>query len=276
MVEIFYERQNGGLCRKHVLNAYYGKSKYSVNDFSVLCDNYDKFMIVCGYNSCVSSKNFDLIESNQFTIISYALYLENIYSILVPYTYLEKLLKLKSKSSLLDLVGNNCDFIFVFNENHIWGCGKHQGKWYNIDSISGVRQVNINSYDWKIHGFIIPCLEKRTIYELNNNVFEIKKYLQNKGVDYNNYNEMVSMLKILHDSNLLLDDLEILIAGVVSILRIITDYSNNTIIALIINNYQTFLKLFEIEKLNFIHIYNYIPDIIKNICDLDLNAFKIK
>jgi hypothetical protein len=275
MVDIFYERQQGGLCRKHVLNAYFRRSKYSVSDFDNLCEDYDKYMERCGYISVASSKNFDLIESNQNTVISYALYLEKVYTILVPYTYLQCMLKLKSKSSLQDLIGNDCDFFFIFNEGHIWGCGKNNGLWYNIDSLSGVRLVNINQYDWKKHGFIIPCSNKRTIMELVTNVSDIKAYLHEHNTNFNNSTEIITLLQNLHQSNQLLGDLEILIASVVNILRIITDHSNNTIIGNIINNYQIFLKLFEQKRLDFDNIKTYIPYILQHICNLNLNAFKL-
>jgi hypothetical protein len=275
MDKLYVEKQKGGLCRKHALNAYFRKSKYSEEDFHNLCSKYDLFMKECGYITNTSSKHFDLIESNQFTVISYALFLEKVYSILVPYSYLGKMLDLKSKKSLSDLIDSECNFIFVFNENHIWGCGKQDGKWYNIDSMSGIKQININAYDLKKHGFIIPCSHKRTIQELVINVSDIKSYIERKNINFNNCDELELLLSVLHNKQLILDDLEILIASVVNILRIITDYSNNTDINMIITTYKTFVELFEKEKSNFNHIKNYIPDILKGICNLNLNAFKI-
>ena len=42
--EIYYETQHGGLCRKHALNAMFGESKISIDDFRRYMKEYDQMV----------------------------------------------------------------------------------------------------------------------------------------------------------------------------------------------------------------------------------------
>jgi hypothetical protein len=263
---VYWEKQNGGLCRKHSINAYYGKEKYNINEFNELLNNYDNYMINKGYK-IEKSKKFDTIESNQFTIISYSLYLNNIYSVLIPFNNLQFFLKYHNKKSLIEYIGDNNN-IFVFNENHIWLCKNDNKRWIKIDSLSGIQKFNINSYNKQSNlGFIIPMLPKNTINELIFNINKMNELLINIDI--------IEYLYNLFNNNLLIGNLEILLSNIINIFRIIIDIGSNNSINNIIYQYDIFLKEFENNRLNFDNIKNNIPIIINNINNVNIDAFKI-
>ncbi len=261
---VYWEKQSGGLCRKHSINAYFGKEKYNVNQFNELCNNYDIFMNNKGYKN-IKTKNFDAIESNQFTVISYSLFLDNTYSVLIPFNNLNNFLKYHNNKTLEQYI-NSGDSVFVFNEGHIWLCKKDNNRWICIDSLNGIRKININQYNKNI-GFIVPRNPKLTIEDLHFNINKIKKILLNK--DINQY------LLELFNSNQLIGDLEILLSNIINILKIIIDLESNNTISNIITIYDTFLLEFEKKRINFDNINTNIPIIINELFKLDLNAFKI-
>ena len=41
---IYYQSQQGGLCRMHSLNAYYNRSELSTYDFYKWCDKYQEYI----------------------------------------------------------------------------------------------------------------------------------------------------------------------------------------------------------------------------------------
>jgi hypothetical protein len=269
---MYYQQQQGGLCRMHALNAYYKQDKYSEVDFKHLCIEYDLFMKKVGYNIESSIESFDLFESNQNTIISFALYKTGIYSLLIPFGYLEQYLHMRHKHRLSDLVNNN--FIFIFNEGHVWAAGVHENKWYNIDSLNGIRPIDINMYNGKKHGFVIPRTQSMTIEDLKWNIAKLKLYL----IEHNTpilSSDIIQLLERLHNDKLLLDDMEIYIANTIHILRLINGVSHNIEFHIILHDYDAFLYIFERERLNINNIIRYIPSIIERLCELDLEQFEI-
>ena len=263
---VYWEKQNGGLCRKHSINAYFGKEKYNIYQFNQLLNNYDNYMKNKGYK-IEKSINFDTIESNQFTIISYALYLDNIYSVLIPFNNLNNFLKYHNYTSLIEYIGEN-DNIFIFNENHIWLCKKDHNRWIKIDSLSGIKKININSYNGHNLGFIIPKSHKNTINDLIFYINKMNKLIINSDI--------IEYLLYLFNNNFLIGDLEILLSNIINIFRIIYDIESNNSINNIIYQYDLFLIEFESNKFNFNNIKNNIPDIINNINNININEFKIK
>ena len=69
-MSLFYEHQDGILCRKHVINAYFGYEKITVSDFYKFQDIYDieykkKFNIQVKFNNIEELKNkMNLIKNN--------------------------------------------------------------------------------------------------------------------------------------------------------------------------------------------------------------------
>lgn len=154
----YHERQRGGLCRMHALNAYFNYAKYNEISFKKLCEDFDNDLKVKGYHLNCSSLNFDGINSNQETVVSFALKEEKKSFIYVPINMLSNILSERNLSLNLDdinrLIGDE-NFIFVFNQNHIFGCRKVNNNWYVIDSLAmGPQPTNLLSY--ANLGFIFP------------------------------------------------------------------------------------------------------------------------
>ena len=69
-MNIYWESQSGGLCRKHSLNAYFEGPKISSNDFHELCTEYDKY-IYDKYNVKINTEADDCMFASDMGIISY-------------------------------------------------------------------------------------------------------------------------------------------------------------------------------------------------------------
>jgi hypothetical protein len=132
---IFWERQNSDLCRLHSLNAYFGYKKLDQNEFMKLCEEYDE--IIKG----LKTSTMDGFAEGR-CIISYILdKLDSKYVFLIPlnsYNGVRNDIDIDRYTKLIKLVNG----FFEFNKGHVWFNKKVKGKWYKIDSISGVNMIN--------------------------------------------------------------------------------------------------------------------------------------
>ena len=68
MTSIFYEPQDGGLCRKHALNGYFGYSKITTEIFNKYIREYDTTMQdLYNTDKKITAADFDMINGNQTT-----------------------------------------------------------------------------------------------------------------------------------------------------------------------------------------------------------------
>jgi hypothetical protein len=146
---IYYEKQKGGLCRMHALNAYFKNPEFTPAQFSTLMTEYDK-KNKNKFKTTISCTLYDSVNSDQNTIISYALKRKKMFSRYFPIN-----------SCYKKPMQITTDFIFVFNHHHIWGMRKiaENGKdtWFKVDSLSGVTSSNINGiFQIKNIGIIMP------------------------------------------------------------------------------------------------------------------------
>ena len=133
---IYCERQRGDLCRLHSINAYFGYKKIDENEFFKYCSEYDEVI-----------KGLKTVDMDGFSegrcIISYILdKLNNKYMYLIPinsYTGSRNHIDIERYNKLIKLVNG----FFEFNKGHVWFNKKINGKWYKIDSISGVNIIDI-------------------------------------------------------------------------------------------------------------------------------------
>jgi hypothetical protein len=294
---MYYERQRGGLCRKHALNGYFGETKISTSEFNNFCVRYDRYMRE-RYHTKVPCKNFDVVPSNRMTIISFILKLYNINTILIPINDSEVIgkrrikrrekifdinktkmvhgmtffLKKRGYSSLEKAIGDG-NSIFVFNKGHIWCMKKKDNVWYKIDSLSGVRKMNLSSVQNKKGlGFIIPRSHKMMEDDLLFNIVSLRKSLTN--INHDDPRSMTAYLRDIYDKGLLLDSLEVLLGTTVEILEYIED---NSLAKRIVKDYSKFIKeysfMFEKRDTSFRPIEQYIPNIIKGILLLENKIF---
>lgn len=256
---IFYERQSGGLCRMHALNAFFGRSKITPDTFQKYISEYDKYLRE-RFNVHTSSSLFDLINSDQTNLVSFILKKHKIH---VRYYALNTLHR-----KPLDPEISNAQFIFVYNFGHIWGVKKREGKHYKVDSLSGVSAFNINSLtNTRDIGIMIPIALK---YEWDKKVDEIKEILSRERIKFKPQLKLYFVK--LHKEKRILGNLEIPLGVAMSILE--TNMSDPPkpefqIITDLIHRYNSFLSVFTKGNYNKIGlILDHVPDIIFDLIDL--------
>lgn len=201
---IYYQPQNGGLCRLHSLNGYFGKEKITVTEFNKYQQEYDTIYKE-KFNFESSCKNFDIVASDQKNVVSFILKKHNIYT---RYYALNELYGKSTHSHIINILDG--EYFFQYNETHIWGCRKKEGLWFRVDSLGGVRPMNINSLsNEKNVGFIVPVdIQKEFFHNLtiiksilgdNANKTKIKEFLIQKNKEKKIIGELEIPLGICMD-----------------------------------------------------------------------------
>lgn len=153
--QIYYQRQNGGNCRLHALNGYYGREEITVGMWDDLMNQYDD-VVAKLYNTRTSCKQFDLIGAGGQTMMGWVLMRRGVCVRYVP---------MGSASTALALA-KQVDWMFVFNHGHVWGIRKltavaaasqpHVERWFRVDSIGGVSSFDINALQVMKEGLLVP------------------------------------------------------------------------------------------------------------------------
>ena len=266
---IYYERQDGGLCCKHAINAFFGYCKVSTPQFELYQKEYDaKYNIK--FNIKTSCKLFDIVSSDQKNIVSYILQINKIYT---RYYALNQLFKKNINDFIIKILTG--EFFFIYNESHIYGVKYFNNNWYTIDSINGISAININTLsEQKNIGFIIPVNAKLEFY---NNIKLLKSVFNSDNVDIE---YIKNFLIKKNKSKEIIGDLEIPLGICMDILEFqykSNNNVNNEFSAVYINimNYNQFIVKFTDGRYNDIElILQYIPSIILQLLKLDTNKKK--
>lgn len=253
---IYYQPQNNNLCRLHSLNGFFAEEKISITDFNKYMTDYDNKYLE-KYNFTTSCKLFDAIASDQKNITSYIL---KQYGIYTKYYSLNQLYGKSIHDNIIKILEG--DYFFQYNEGHIWGVRRHNNKWYKVDSIGGVRCVNINSINQKNVGFIIPVNIKDEFYR---NLQIIKLIFGDKPTE----KHIRLYLEQKNKENLILGDLEIPLNLCMDILEmnlskkhIFTNQDEFNPIQQLVDRYNNFLTQFTKGMYNNIQlILEYLVDI---------------
>lgn len=250
---IFYEKQSGGLCRMHALNAFFGYGKITPPSFQEWVITYDKY-IKKRFNTTTSGGLFDLINSDQTNLVSFILKKNNIHA---RYYALNTLY-----NKPLDNIVCNAQFIFVYNFGHIWGIKKLNGRHYKVDSIVGVHPFDLNNIkNTRDIGILVPVSLK---YEWENKIDEINTIMDREGIKCKR--DLSRYLTNLHSNNEILKDLEIPLGVAMSILETnLQDIHTSKFIHIreLVNTYNEFLAQFSNGQYNNLGlILDYIPDIV--------------
>jgi hypothetical protein len=264
-MSLFYEHQDGILCRKHAINAYFGYEKITVSDFYKFQDIYD-IEYKKKFNIDISCKDFDVISSDQKNLVSYILKEFNVYT---KYYSLNELFQKDINCIINTLAGN---FFFIYNESHIYGASINNAKWYTVNSIGGVNIMDINCLtSQKNIGFIVPLDHKKEFYK---NLLTIKSLF---GIN-NTIPHIKDFLVQNHKNKLILGDIEIPLSICIDILEYQMQlnykkkYINNEIfepIHIKIIKYNEFLTKFTNGRYNDITlILEYLPTIIFELINL--------
>ena len=283
---IYHESQIGNYCRLHSLNAFFGFKKYSINEFSKFCDEYD-IINKNLYNINSSCKTFDLISSNQQNIISYILKKNFIYSKFYPLNFLYQSNNIIKDEEILNkqllYILEKISRFFIYNQNHIWVIKKYNNEWYEIDSLRGVNKIYtdifyfiknnknigyimpINPYDYFIENLkIIKINIYKTNYKNINNLEKcnIIKYIKNYLINNNKRKKILDNIEI--PLNICIDILEF------NFLKKKDKYIFNPIKDLI-DKYKLFLSKFTNKNYNNIDlILDFLPEIIYNLIKLKI------
>lgn len=141
---IYYEKQKGGLCRLHALNAYFGKHEITQDRFNKFKFEYD-IEYKKKYDLPTSCSSFDIVNSDQNNIIGFIL---RHYGICTRYYAINQMYKKKLVVS---------DFFFIYNPTHIYGCRKVGNMYFTVDSMSGVKPTQLHKLTRQQNiGFIVP------------------------------------------------------------------------------------------------------------------------
>ena len=269
-MDIYYEPQSGGLCRKHSINAFYGMSEISTEEFYKYCTEFDKY-IKDIYDEDIDTLSNDIITSNHLNVITYILMKRSdIYSVYIAPFTLQNFIKERNINSLDDIV-RSTDFIFVLNYGHVWGIRKKNNKWYTIDSLSGVHYFSdsLSNLD-STKGYILIRSKKDLVYDIDCNKKIITTYLQNNGVNFRKKTCLINFLKKLNREKKLLDNLEVPLAtsyyyidGLLKtscLLNKIDDDCKK--IKKMVGYYKKFHWTWEREKLNIDNTIKYVPYLI--------------
>jgi hypothetical protein len=210
MSDIYYQSQTGGLCRLHSLNGYFEEPRISQEQFSIYQNDYD-IIYSKKFNSNTSCISFDLVGSDQTTLVSYILKQNGIYS---KYIALNEIYQKPKNTILTRLCGV---YFFMYNEGHIWGVRCKNNQWYSVDSISGVSPVNLQQLiNTKNVGFIIPVNIKTEYYH---NIELINEILQTDKHDINQKEKIIKFITQANVEGRVLDNLEIPISICIDILE---------------------------------------------------------
>ena len=221
-MDIYYERQRGGMCRLHSLNAYLGGPVYSDSMFWEAANEFDisqknKFGIT------MSSRSFDLVNSDQRTLISFILRTRNIYTKYVAINTHEKHVEEALESGAF----------FVFNVDHIWIVKKNKGQWYKVDSIGGIRRINPSQLKREKNiGFMIPIHDLQR--EFNNLADAIHNDVRGDALTFIQEN---------HANKKILGDVEVYLGAMMDVLRVqLADRSGFKAINTLIDRYDKFVQ----------------------------------
>jgi hypothetical protein len=203
---IFYEAQSGGLCRLHAINAFFGESAFTPTEFSEYVTDFDRQM-ERRYGETTSCSKFDLVHADQNNVVGFILKKNGHYVRYIPTNYFHG-----KKPEIDDLHG---DFIFAYNDGHIWGIRRAGDVWYKVDSIGGVTRIGsiINYLAQPNMGFLIPVKMRQELYFHVDAIIEIfrrENVKTRKGV--------LEYLKKLKKRKQILEDLEVHMGVAVDIL----------------------------------------------------------
>ena len=193
-LNIFCERQRGSMCRMHSINNYYGNIILNEKKFLDYCNEYDK--IIKGLNS-ISMDGFTEGRS----IVSYIMSkIFNKFLLLIPINSYKESRHHLDISHYNQLLKKSTCF-FEFNKNHIWVNKKINGKFYKLDSLSGVNETNIRNLN--DNGYFI-VIEKYNLYEEINYIIKLinTKNINDINLEIYFYNLFFMLEKI----NLQIDD----------------------------------------------------------------------
>jgi hypothetical protein len=209
----FYcERQSGGLCRMHALNAYFGYAKLDRVAFETEIVDYDN--ICREQTGNVSARDFDITTSDQKSVISHILAKSGVFARIYEST-------IEDRARAIVKV-NEYGVAFVHSPDHVWLIRRLDEQsttsdkqdvsesWYKTDSLSGVSPFDIGELVRNISlGVIIPT--KNLFSEFDDIARELNALVMPDIIDY---------LIACHKGKKVLGRVETLMGGACTLLQL--------------------------------------------------------
>ena len=263
---MFWERQEGGLCRKHSLNAYYQNAKISTQEFQEWGNKYNNYLEEKYGNKIVIQEN-DIVYSNDIGIIPYIIkHLDYKYCFHFALNQIPETFQHYNIPNVNEWLNDN-DFIFVYNHGHIWGMKKENNNWHKIDSLSGISaSQNVHSlHGEKNQGIIIPREKGKQMEDRVTVVSGIKRYLsQHSG------NQSIEGIEEIINKTISMgknaDWLEPLVGLYINILETIEQQTQEEI--LLLEDYDKFLRHYERNKTDYEYLKTNFSKIVYKINNL--------
>ncbi len=242
-MSIYYQPQQGGLCRMHALNAFFGYEEITARQFAAYLDEFDTDCEKKFGKNKVKSRDYDGVTSDGHNIVTY---------ILAKYGYLTKIGVLP-----VDTIDK---FVFVFNKDHIWGVRRQSGKLFNVDSISGVTPIGeMPKTGFYIRVISFTELVKDTSQQLANFVNGCKKI---------DHDEVARCVNSMYDSKLL-NGIEVCMSQIIDSLARRVSASDTSIAATRIRDLAAVNKLFMLEWRGKKEVaVKYLPALIVRLCKI--------
>ena len=202
----YWEKQRGGLCRLHSLNAFMNsvngsKGYFSEQKFRELCNEFDK------EHNLENTSNHSDINNNTSTLLGWIVEKE---TKLLPYWihvgYYNKMIKLRNKYNAADLL-SGIDCFFCFNKDHVWVLRKDKDTWYTVKSMGGIHRTEpLAHLRNPKQGCLLIIPESRYRSEVE----WIFRFIKDTNVDLNSesnkYNLLIEIEEYLHLLNRMMDD----------------------------------------------------------------------
>ena len=271
---MFYERQEGGLCRKHSINAFFQEARISTQEFIDLNQKYSRYLEE-KYGNKVEIIDNDVVYSNDIGIIPYILYhQENQYCFHFAINQIQETFQHYHIFNAREWLEDN-DFIFIYNPDHIWGMKKENNNWHKIDSLSGIApNQNINNL---IHekniGIIVPRKKHQQKQDRESILLGINKiiskYTPSTVENESNKLEIIhNVIQKMIDEGRNTDWLEPLVGLYMNILDTINDKSQQE--NDLIQKYNDFIRHYERNKTDYEYLKINFGYIVNSIINLQL------
>ena len=226
---IYWERQKGNNCRIHSLNAYFGFQKITEHSFENYCNEYD--MIIPGLKSIKMDGFAECRSIISFIIDKY----HNKFVQLVPINLRNVHKKNRDEwnyDRFTEHMTNLRDGIlgyFEFNKDHVWYNKKIDGKWYKIDSLSGISEIN-HPKKFGENGYLLIFEKNLILNEIYFLIDLIKKkdlLKNNAEIDIAIYNLYHLLNKVKFEYSVNNEKLNANVSLLKTLFSIITEYIRN-------------------------------------------------
>lgn len=164
-IQIYYQPQQGGLCKLHALNAFFGKEEISISRYQSLVENYDKKLKHNKHYIGMSYNDWDFLYKGNTILTHILLDNYNTYLRYIPITSTsietDRCNNIKNTITDINFIENY--FIFCFDAGHIWGLKyvmfENILTWFKVDSIGGISKIGndlTSIFSNKMIGFMFP------------------------------------------------------------------------------------------------------------------------